>query len=357
MFEKNTDKTNVIHMVAPTTTHPTIYINYTALAKMKQYVDNCSKEIGWLGKSIKNEDGSYTIEDVYLIQQEVTGVTTELDENAMMEFFQQIRSEKGIEEVQKIRVWGHSHVDMAVFASSQDNETFEEYYRDCNYFIRIIANKKSKMKIDLADKEAGLIYNNLPWFVKYPDTIEALIKEYDEVEAHLKMIEKTINEELSAITPDETEIKAEIKTKVVEYKHNTNVTSFRTKNGNVIEDYEDYYGSYYGWGYEDEDTPEAKLTTDYDEQELAYYDYLFKSLDKGTLPFSTAPNVISYKKVTEMLDPYEIEQIVNLGEKSAVKLVLKDDKRFTKYSNKDWDRLVAKCEELYLAVLDADTAS
>ena len=156
--------------------------------------------------------------------------------------------------------------------------------------------------------------------------------------------------------PKEKKVK-EIKTKVVEYKHNTNVTSFRTKNGNVIEDYEDYYGSYYGWGYEDEDTPEAKLTTDYDEQELAYYDYLFKSLDKGTLPFSTAPNVISYKKVTEMLDPYEIEQIVNLGEKSAVKLVLKDDKRFTKYSNKDWDRLVAKCEELYLAVLDADTAS
>ena len=159
MFKKNTTKTYKMQMDEKATEVPKIYIKYEAALKMNQIINTCDAEVGWLG-SVEENDGAYTITDVYLLKQRVNGATCELDENALSDLLCDMVQNKP-EEYNKIKLWGHSHVDMAVNPSGQDDETFTEYYQDNPYFIRLIANKKEEMRIDIAIKDEGYVYYNV----------------------------------------------------------------------------------------------------------------------------------------------------------------------------------------------------
>lgn len=352
LFEKNKIKEMISKIKTETNTYPTVYITYQALTKMHQYTQNCDKEIGWLGSAVKNEDGSYLIEDMYLIKQKVTGATTELEEDAIIEFMNNIRKNEGIEAMSKIRVWGHSHVNMEVFASSQDNETFKEYYSDCNFFIRIIVNKKGKMKLDIADNETGLIYENIPWKVYYEEDIAALLKEYEEVSEKLKEISSGLEEKLNKYKETDASVKNEISHKVIEEK------TYKVKKNSNKEKYDDMYESYYnyyGWGWDYENDDDEGIT----ELEQEFYKKLYKSVDKErTIPVRTDKNVIRYMKVTDVMSPDEIDEIADLCEsgKDAKKL-LDGDERFKGYNNKEWQNLVDSCVNIYLDAINEQTAS
>ena len=153
---------------------PVIKINPDALTKMKLFIDNCIDEIGWLGTACKNKNTIY-IEDVILFQQEVHSATTEITPEGLAEFAEEIMKQpNGMDVWNNIKVWGHSHVYMTTSPSGQDDkqmETFIEGGHD--WFIRIIANKKSELRIDLYDYSIGVIYNDLPWQEYY--TNEELI--------------------------------------------------------------------------------------------------------------------------------------------------------------------------------------
>ena len=127
MFKKNSPKPSRIKMEERADNAPNIIITYPALLKMRQIVQTCSAEVGWLG-SVTKKDNNYIIDDVYLLKQSVTGATTELDEEDMNSMLRNILIKEGEEKYNSIRVWGHSHVNMQVFASGQDDDTFKEYY-------------------------------------------------------------------------------------------------------------------------------------------------------------------------------------------------------------------------------------
>ena len=144
---------------------PKILISKEALIKMSIYVDECSDEIGWLGTAYKQEDGSIFIHDVYLFEQDVHSTTTEITPEGLTKFAEELlNQENGIEIWNNLKVWGHSHVNMTPTPSGQDNKqmvTFADGGHD--WFIRIIANKKDEMRVDLYNFDEGIIYNNLPW--------------------------------------------------------------------------------------------------------------------------------------------------------------------------------------------------
>ena len=77
--------------------------------KWRCIVNLCEKEIGWLGFVKKLEGIGFMITDVMLLKQEVHATTTEIDPQALLEFWGQTPPEKQSE----IKVWGHSHVNMS----------------------------------------------------------------------------------------------------------------------------------------------------------------------------------------------------------------------------------------------------
>lgn len=145
-----------------------VYILPDARAKMEMYCELCEKEIGWLGFVKKLEGIGFMITDVMLLKQEVHATTTEIDPQALLEFWGQTPPEKQSE----IKVWGHSHVNMSPTPSGQDDNQME-YFKDGNpWFIRLITNKKGDMNITIYDYESGFEVHDDKLITYYPQRTE-----------------------------------------------------------------------------------------------------------------------------------------------------------------------------------------
>lgn len=202
---------------------PTITISPDALIKMQLFVENCTDEVGWLGTAYKNEkENNIYINDVFLFDQEVHSTTTEITPEGLSSFAEEIlQEENGMEIWNNLKVWGHSHVNMSVSPSGQDDNqmsTFADGGHD--WFIRIIANKKGDMRVDLYNYTLGVIYNELPWFENISD-------EELEIEKQIAILRKYLEEiKGKRIKIYEDYIKEEIKEKVKKkvYTQTGNIT-------------------------------------------------------------------------------------------------------------------------------------
>lgn len=129
-----------------------VYILPEAREKMEMYCELCEGEVGWLGFVENYGTAGFIITDVVLLKQEVHAATTEIDPTALLEFW----GETPVEDQPKIKVWGHSHVNMAPNPSGQDDSQMD-YFKDGNdWFIRLITNKKGDMNITIYDYKNGI---------------------------------------------------------------------------------------------------------------------------------------------------------------------------------------------------------
>lgn len=127
--------------------------------------------IGVVEKITANDAKIYTIKDIKLIPQESnSGAYCETDDDRYPAWLHE--TFPTIEDKKKVRLNGHSHVNMAVNPSGVDNANIEKMmqYVD-DYFIQLIINRRHEIKINLWDKESGLVYNNCSYFVKIDNAV------------------------------------------------------------------------------------------------------------------------------------------------------------------------------------------
>lgn len=189
---------------------PRIQIHPDALTKMQVYVENVEKEVGWLGTAYQTGGNTILIRDVFLFDQEVHATTTEITPEGLADFAQELLLQPdGVDIWNNMKMWGHSHVQMAVNPSGQDDkqmETFSEGGHD--WFIRLIANKQGDMKLDLYDYQHGTIFVDLSW-TEYADA------ETEQIMAQISELYQQINSRKSVFKAAiEEPIKQEIQTKV-----------------------------------------------------------------------------------------------------------------------------------------------
>ena len=142
---------------------PRIFATIKALHKMRYYIDNTEMEIGWLGYVSKLEDNQYLIEDVFLLKQQVHSTTTEIDPDALATMATELirQGEEGIAKYNKIRLWGHSHVNMSTGASKQDDDQMNEF-ATTDFYIRLIGNKHGDWNVCLYDYANNVLWSELP---------------------------------------------------------------------------------------------------------------------------------------------------------------------------------------------------
>jgi hypothetical protein len=146
---------------------PQVVFSRMAIDKIGAYVGLMDKEIAWMSSVRRLENDVYYIDDCYLFGQAVHATTAEIDAELLGRMATEIimsRPEDGVEIVNSLRCWGHSHVDMGTTPSGQD-ETQMEDFADMvtDFMIRLIANKKGDIRVDLFDYESGLVYERMPW--------------------------------------------------------------------------------------------------------------------------------------------------------------------------------------------------
>lgn len=211
---------------------PVILLEPVAIEKMKAYVTLCDKEIGWLGTATQSGN-TVTIHDMFLFEQEAHATTCEINEQAVAKWYEDVLNthENGVEIVNTMRVWGHSHVNMGIGASGQDDVQFKELSKNVNdFFIRIIANKKGDMQLDYYDAKTGLIFHNIEWQYIVSIDLDAIkneIKEKVKVKTYTQYNTKPYNTKPYSPTP-------------------SNVTPYYNKQQalDAYDWYDEYYGNY-----------------------------------------------------------------------------------------------------------------
>lgn len=133
---------------------------------MAMIVELSTAEVAWLGELKIIKDTKDVLElkllDIHIPGQDVTSVTADISEDDLAEMCNEL--DKSGHSSDLIRFHGHSHVNMGVGPSSTDNNTFKEFYEECDkYFARIIINKKGDYRLDFADKVSGLIYEDIEY--------------------------------------------------------------------------------------------------------------------------------------------------------------------------------------------------
>lgn len=142
---------------------PEIHFTKIAMAKMKSLVAESDIEVAWHG--VVTKVGSrYTITDILVYPQSATSVTVESDDDKypmwMMSIDDDVHS--------KLRMQGHSHVNMGVNPSGVDYEFMDELgSMVSDFYIFIILNKKHKMFIELWDKQSHIIYESSDLLLTY----------------------------------------------------------------------------------------------------------------------------------------------------------------------------------------------
>lgn len=143
---------------------PTLIITPTVAYKMRTLVKKCDKEVGWHGFVEKVDANTYKWYDIILFPQYVTGSTVTPDQNEYNTWLED-QATNHFESFNRMRLHGHSHVNMGVTPSAVDltfrNDLMLQMNEDVEnpFYIFLIINKSDKVSIELYDFEKGVIFD------------------------------------------------------------------------------------------------------------------------------------------------------------------------------------------------------
>ena len=199
---------------------PTLFINNDAYLKMQEYIAQSNKEIGWLG-TCSRKDEDYIINNVYLFDQEVHETTCEITEEGLNKFaLELMKTPNGMDIWNNICLWGHSHVNMGVLPSSQDNKQLDFFLKNMKegFFIRYIGNKKGEIGLQIVDIDKNIILDEKEISIKRIMTEED-VKQIMALEEEIKELNEKIFNIKKCNEVFANNIKTEIAEKVKEKKY------------------------------------------------------------------------------------------------------------------------------------------
>lgn len=164
---------------------PSVYITPDAKIKLDLYIDEVSSEVSGLGTvEILGKD-NFLITDVFLFRQECTDIRTELSSADIAKFL--VMAEKEGRDSSLVKLWWHSHVDMPVFWSNEDEGTAGKFAN--GFMISLVTNKHRKYlcRLDMY-KPFRLIADNLSFQVllEANDALREKIKREVAEKVHIK---------------------------------------------------------------------------------------------------------------------------------------------------------------------------
>lgn len=149
---------------------PKIFLSKEAYEDMYFLVDEAQNEIVWLG-NVEKISNDFLIKEIFLLKQEADATFCEISANDLANWAQTILAERsdGIEIINSIRFWGHSHVNMGTSPSGQDVEQLEILSGSCDdFFIRGILNKSGRMEFTIFLLDRGIEIHDVEWRIFQP---------------------------------------------------------------------------------------------------------------------------------------------------------------------------------------------
>jgi hypothetical protein len=149
---------------------PEVYIDPVAMAEIRSWAYEAEGEVSGLGLvEVSAEEGrivSLEITEVFLLAQECTKTSTELDPDAVARLLVDLEREGRSSE---LRLWWHSHADMGVFWSPTDERNITGLCPQ-DFMLSLVVNKawETLVRVDWF-APARVTLDDLPLRILLPD--------------------------------------------------------------------------------------------------------------------------------------------------------------------------------------------
>lgn len=171
--------------------------------KIMAYVQICDLEISGFAELEYNEArNAFIVGEPYLLEQEVSGAATHMDEEDVSKFNLQYIKKGG---TQLPRLWWHSHVDMQAFFSAIDEDTLKQLQND-TFIVALVLNKRKEWKAkaylysETDSNIMGIKFKTKEWIEIDPLPAEVEL-EYERIpEALKKEVDKKVKKQVHKIT-------------------------------------------------------------------------------------------------------------------------------------------------------------
>lgn len=218
---------------------PSVLITPQAELKMKALVAQCAKEIAWHGIVDRDyKSNTYTIQDILVFPQEITAATVESVDEEYGPWLMNLPEE----DFNKLRLHGHSHVNMGVNPSATDTNYQEELTNEVDdFYIFMIINKKGDYNIWIYNVEENIVYEKTDIIVASA-AMDAQVWARDEIEQQVKekkIVPKTNKVKNTAVSKKTTQYYNQLALKNIAQQ----------KKAQANDSYYDGYYGYYGRGY------------------------------------------------------------------------------------------------------------
>lgn len=146
---------------------PEIIISQNAFNDIKSIVSQCgNNEISWLG-SVEKIENIYYINNVYLLQQTVSIASIEIEPEAIAELATRLIMDKKLQEVNKLRFWGHVHPNNSTSPSMTDEKQMKLFVNEqTDFYIRGIFGRKGRAEFSVFDYVQKLQFDDVEWEIQ-----------------------------------------------------------------------------------------------------------------------------------------------------------------------------------------------
>jgi len=174
-------KLRVLHEKTP----PIGQIAYDTYNEMLYAINAVATEVAFYAHLSVSEDNVWLVHGpIRIPEQTVTSVDADIEPEQEAKMREDMMDED--EELSDLLVHCHSHVDMPVKPSADDEVTIQKFlsnYSDGEKMVRIIINKKQEIRFDAIDLGLNLVWENLSVAIVYTNTdrIKALKKQLKHV--------------------------------------------------------------------------------------------------------------------------------------------------------------------------------
>lgn len=169
---------------------PKVTLTPEAHGKMWALIQACDIEVGWLSTCLKTATGDFVIDDVFVPGQRCTAASTTITKDGEAGLLDTLLREKKYDSINRLGCWGHSHVNMSVFASIVDETQTDAYLKKRqeqkhDYFIRVIANKRGDFFCSLYRLDAEVVLHHPPLQVEKAEAKKYAEWAKEQIERHV----------------------------------------------------------------------------------------------------------------------------------------------------------------------------
>lgn len=126
-----------------------VMLTQEAFEQLFGWAYSVGREITCLGVVNKTGDCEFIIERFYLVKQNGSGASSELDDTAVAELIEGLINNGKKDEASRMKCWAHSHPNMGVFWSGTDISTCNLLLSDYLISIVVTNNYTVKCRIDI----------------------------------------------------------------------------------------------------------------------------------------------------------------------------------------------------------------